>query len=456
MNQKNLKVFGWSIILALGGFLFGFDTAVISGVEKSIQQLFSLSPFWHGFTISSALIGTVIGALIAGKPSDTYGRKPVLFLIALLFAFGALGSALANSLPSFIVYRFIGGIGVGASSVVAPMYISEISPANVRGRMTALFQFNVIFGILMAYISNYWLSGMGDDSWRWMLGVMSIPAVIYFLLLFFVPESPRFLIKKGKIPEARKMLEKIETQDIETEIQDIRSSMMQKEDNLFSGRYLKPISIAFLVAMFNQFSGINALLYYAPRIFELTGLSSADSMFQPVLIGITNGIFTILGLVIIDRVGRKKLLIAGSIGMAICLGLVARTFYLQSFGGYGLLIFLVGYIMFFAFSTGAVIWVLISEVFPNSVRGQGQSLGSFTHWFFAAVITFLFPIVAAKYTFGSGHAFAFFAAMMLVQAVVVWKYFPETKGKTLEELGDEMSKDISPVIAYEKLSETKQ
>jgi MFS transporter, SP family, arabinose:H+ symporter len=452
MDKKKLRVFGWSIILALGGFLFGFDTAVISGVEKSIQQLFNLTSFWHGFTISSALIGTVVGALMAGRPADQYGRKPILFIIAFLFAVSAIGSALANRLPAFIAYRFIGGIGVGASSVVAPMYISEISPAKIRGRMTALFQFNVIFGILMAYISNYLLSDIGADAWRWMLGVMGIPAVAYFCLLFIVPESPRFLVKAGKIPEAENVLKKIETQDIEAEIRDIESSMVQKKENLFSGPYFKPITIAFLVAMFNQFSGINALLYYAPRIFELTGLSTADSMFQPVLIGITNGIFTILGLVIIDKVGRKKLLIVGSIGMAVCLGLVARSFYMQSFGGYELLFFLVGYIMFFAFSTGAVIWVLISEVFPNSVRGQGQSLGSFTHWFFAAVITFLFPVVAGEYKLGSGHAFMFFSIMMLIQAVVVWRYFPETKGKTLEELGNELSQNTSSAIKSERVN----
>src|SRR5215210_7835356 len=234
MNKKILRVFGWSVILALGGFLFGFDTAVISGVEKSIQQLFKLSSFWHGFTISSALIGTVVGALTAGIPTDKYGRKPILFIIALLFALSALGSALANNLPSFIAFRFIGGLAVGASSVVAPMYISEISPARIRGRMTALFQFNVILGILIAYISNYLLSNMGESSWRWMLGVGGAPAVAYFFLLFLVPESPRFLIKKGKITEARKVLEKIETREIETEIMDIESSMTQKKENLFS------------------------------------------------------------------------------------------------------------------------------------------------------------------------------------------------------------------------------
>ncbi len=449
MNTKDLRVFGWSIALALGGFLFGFDTAVISGVEKSIQQLFHLSPFWHGLTISSALIGTVVGALIAGKPTDKYGRKPVLFLIALLYAVSAAGSAMAGDVITFVVFRFIGGIGVGASSVVAPMYISEISPARIRGRMTALFQFNVIFGILMAYISNYLLSDFGDQSWRWMLGVMAIPSVIYFLLLFLVPESPRFLVKAGKLEEARAVFEKISSEDIAVAMEEIRSGLQEKRESLFSGRYNKPITIAFLVAMFNQFSGINALLYYAPRIFELTGLSAADSMFQPVLIGLTNGLFTILGLFIIDRVGRKKLLIVGSIGMSVCLGLVARSFYLEDFSGYSLLIFLIGYIMFFAFSTGAVIWVLISEVFPNSVRGKGQSLGSFTHWLFAAIITFLFPVVADEYRFGSGHAFAFFAAMMVVQALVVWKYFPETKGKTLEELGEELSGSSSFPVEYD-------
>jgi len=446
MNKKTVRVFGWSIILALGGFLFGFDTAVISGVEKSIQQLFHLTPFWHGFTISSALIGTVIGALTAGSPADKYGRKPILFIIALLFAVSALGSALANSVLSFIAFRFAGGLAVGASSVVAPMYISEISPAAIRGRLTALFQFNVIFGILIAYISNYLISTMGENAWRWMLGVGGIPAVAWFFLLFLVPESPRFLIKKGNITRARNVLYKFETRDIEAEISDITLSMAQKKGNIFSRRYSKSLSIAFLVAMFNQFSGINAILYYAPRIFELTGLSSAASMFQPVIIGLTNGLFTILGLIIIDKAGRKKLLITGSIGMAICLGLVARAFYLQSFAGYELLFFLAGYIMFFAFSTGAVIWVLISEVFPNSVRGQGQSLGSFTHWFFAAVITFLFPAVAGESERGSGNAFLFFSIMMLVQAVVVWKYFPETKGKTLEELGNELSTGIAPAV----------
>ena len=446
-QQKNIrKVFTWSIILALGGFLFGFDTAVISGVEKSIQVLFSLNSFWQGFTISSALIGTVTGALLAGRPADKFGRKTILFLVAFLFALSAMGSALARSLPWFIVFRFLGGVGVGASSVVAPMYISEISPAKVRGRMTALFQFNVIFGILIAYVTNYLLRDTGNEPWRWMLGVMAIPAFVYFALLFIVPPSPRFLVKIGKKEEARRILLLIESGNVDAEMKDIESSLQTtgNREKLLSPIYRKPISIAFLVAMFNQFSGINAILYYAPRMFELAGVSAADSMFQPIFIGLTNGLFTVLGMVLIDRVGRKKLLITGSIGMSIVLGLVSRTFYLHSFGGYTLLMYLVVYIMFFAFSTGAVIWVLIAEVFPNSVRGQGQSLGSFTHWFFAALITFLFPVIAERTKFGGGHAFAFFAVMMAIQALVVWKLFPETKGKTLEQLGDELSKENNP------------
>jgi sugar porter (SP) family MFS transporter len=442
-NQKNNKVVTWSIIVALGGFLFGFDTAVISGVEKHIQELFQLSSFMHGFAISSALIGTVIGALISGKPADRYGRKPILFVIAALYVITAVGSGLANNLSSFVLFRFLGGIGVGASSVVAPTYIAEISPAKVRGRMTGFFQFNVISGILIAYVSNFLLRDVGAEPWRWMLGVAGVPAFIFFVLLFIIPESPRFLIKIGEIAKARVILEKIEVSSIEEEIEEIKLSVTQSSTTkqaLFSSMYFKPISIAFLVAMFNQFSGINAILYYAPRIFELSGLNNSDSLFQSILIGVTNGIFTILGMALIDRVGRKKLLMIGSVGMAICLGLVAKTFYTQDFSGYGLLILLLIYIMFFAFSTGAVIWVLIAEIFPNNIRGKGQSLGSFTHWFFAALITFLFPVLVKVSEFGVGHAFMFFSLMMVLQVIVVWKYFPETKGRTLEDLGENLSR----------------
>jgi sugar porter (SP) family MFS transporter len=442
-NRINKNVFTWSVIVALGGFLFGFDTAVISGVEQHIQKLFHLSSFVHGFTISSALIGTVTGALISGRPADRYGRKPILYIIAGLYVLTAAGSALANNVSTFIIFRFLGGIGVGASSVVAPMYIAEISPAKIRGRMTAMFQFNVISGILIAYVSNYLLREAGTEPWRWMLGVAGVPAFLFLVLLFIIPESPRFLIKIGQIAGARTILQKIEVTSVEEEIEEIRLSVSRSEtgtQTLFSRLYIKPISVAFLVAMFNQFSGINAILYYAPRIFELSGLTNSDSMFQSILIGVTNGIFTILGLTLIDRVGRKKLLITGSLGMSVCLGLVARTFYTQDFSGVGLLIYLLIYIMFFAFSTGAVIWVLIAEIFPNNVRGKGQSLGSFTHWFFAALITFLFPVIEKMSQYGVGNAFMFFSVMMIIQVIVVWRYFPETKGRTLEELGENLSK----------------
>jgi len=437
----NNKVFTWSLIVALGGFLFGFDTAVISGVEKHIQELFQLSSFWHAFAISSALVGTMIGALVAGEPADKYGRKPILFIIAGLYVLSAIGSAMAGNVSTFIIFRFLGGIGIGASSVVAPTYIAEISPAKIRGRMTAMFQFNIIFGILIAFVSNFLLRDFGAEPWRWMLGVAGVPAFLFFAFLFIIPESPRFLIKIGETAKARQILEKIEITSIDKEIEEIKQSMVRwsnHDQQLFSHAYIRPISVAFLVAMFNQFSGINAILYYAPRIFELSGLSNADSMFQSIMIGVTNGIFTILGMLLIDRVGRKKLLITGSIGMSVCLGLIAKTFYTHSFSGYGLLLLLLVYIMFFAFSTGAVIWVLIAEIFPNSVRGKGQSLGSFTHWFYAALITFLFPVVVKISDFGVGHAFLFFSVMMIVQAVVVWKYFPETKGRTLEELGENL------------------
>jgi MFS transporter, SP family, arabinose:H+ symporter len=441
-NQINKNVVTWSIIVALGGFLFGFDTAVISGVEQHIQHLFQLSSFLHGFTISSALIGTVTGALISGRPADRFGRKPILFVIAALYVITAIGSALAGNVTSFIIFRFLGGIGVGASSVVAPMYIAEISPARIRGRMTAMFQFNVIAGILIAYFSNFLLREAGAEPWRWMLGVAGIPAFLFLVMLFIIPESPRFLIKIGQISAAKVILEKIEIASVDEEIEEIKLSVSrteEKKQTLFSALYIKPISVAFLVAMFNQFSGINAILYYAPRIFELSGLTNSDSMFQSILIGVTNGIFTIVGLILIDRAGRKKLLIVGSLGMSVCLGLVAKTFYTQNFSGYGLLIYLLIYIMFFAFSTGAVIWVLIAEIFPNSVRGKGQSFGSFTHWFFAAMITFLFPVIEKLSQYGVGHAFMFFSVMMLLQVIVVWKYFPETKGRTLEELGENLS-----------------
>lgn len=432
-----VRIYIWSLIVALGGFLFGFDTAVISGVEKSLLTVFHLTPVTHGFAISSALIGTVLGALFAGKPADRWGRKPVLYIIAAGFTLSALGTALASSISMFIIFRFLGGIAVGASSVVAPMYISEIAPANIRGKATASFQVNVILGILMAFVSNYLLMDFGAEPWRWMLGMLLVPSAVYLALLFFVPESPRFLIKRGSVEKAALIMYKTGIRDTDAAIEDIRSGLNVAEGKLFSRIYFKPLMIAFLVAAFNQFSGINAILYFAPRIFEMAGVSAQTAFFQPVIIGVTNALFTLLGLLLVDRFGRKPLLIAGSAGMSLCLAAVAAIYFSQSSPEL-LLAALVCYIMFFAVSTGTVIWIVISEVFPSSVRGKGQSFGSFTHWFFAAVITFLFPVISSGYKFGAAWIFVFFAVMMIVQAVVVRFYFPETKGKTLEEISKEL------------------
>lgn len=431
------RILSWSIIVALGGFLFGFDTAVISGVEKTIQSIFELTPIEHGFTMSSALIGTVVGAFLASKPVDKYGRKPILFVIALLYLLSAIGCALAFNAYSLIFFRLIGGIGVGASSVVAPMYISEISPAKIRGQMTAAFQVNVILGILSAYVSNYCLYGMSEHAWRFMLGIAGVPALVFLLLLFAVPESPRFLIMKGEIDQAKFILNKIGDVDIDGIIQSVQKQLLECQQinrKLFVKVNKKAIIVAFLVAMFNQFSGINAILYYAPRIFEQSGLSSTDSLLQSIAIGLMNFIFTFIGFLLIDRVGRRKLLIGGSIGMSICLTIISYMFFTQTFGGFLLLIIMLLYIAFFGMSTGAVIWVLISEIFPNTIRGKGQAFGSLTHWLFAALITFSFPVIANTGYTGLAFAFGFFAVMMVLQVFTAWLYIPETKGRTLEEL----------------------
>lgn len=435
------RILSWSVIVSLGGFLFGFDTAVISGVEKTIQSVFGLTSIEHGFTISSALIGTVIGALGISKPVDKYGRRPMLLLIALVYALSAIGCAFAFDAASLIFFRFIGGLGVGASSVVAPMYISEVAPAKVRGQMTAIFQINVIFGILVAYVSNYLLYNWGDNSWRIMLGVEGIPALVYFFLLFWVPESPRYLVMKNKITQAKYILQRIDDTQVEQVVDSIQQQIKRNANlggTLFTKANQKPIIVAFLVAMFNQFSGINAILYYAPRIFEQSGLSSADSLLQSVAVGVVNLIFTFLGFLLIDKVGRRKLLMFGSVGMTVCLGVAAYVFFVHDLCGIFLLVSILFYIAFFGMSTGAVIWVLIAEVFPNSVRAKGQSFGSLTHWLFAALITFCFPVIADGGGTGLAFTFGFFSVMMLVQMGVAWLYFPETKGKSLEELSESL------------------
>ncbi|MBN1791708.1 MAG: sugar porter family MFS transporter [Bacteroidales bacterium] len=440
-NTRLLTRSAW--IAGLGGFLFGFDTAVISGAEKSIQQLFGLNGFWLGFTVAIALIGTIVGAIAAGKPADFFGRRKILMVIAILFLFSALGAALSQSWYGILVFRFLGGLSVGASSVIGPMYIAEISPAEKRGRLVILFQLNVVTGILLAFLSNYIVAMVTDQaSWRWMLGVQTLPAGIFFGLLFAIPETPRWLVLKGEKKKAVMILEKLGESDASEQVDVIEESISSekhiKSERLFTAKLKFPIILAILVAFFNQFSGINAIMYYAPRIFEMAGLDRTSSLFQSVSIGFTNLIFTIVALFIIDRVGRKKLLLIGSVGMVFTLMLVSLGFLLNRFGGGAVLIGLVGFIAFFASSQGAVIWVFISEIFPNKVRAKGQALGSLTHWLLAALVSWVFPVIAATSSRSTGLAFAFFALMMLIQFFVVYFVFPETKGKRLEQIQNDL------------------
>jgi sugar porter (SP) family MFS transporter len=437
--KKVWYVYAISLIAAMGGLLFGFDTAVISGAEKTIQTLFNLNGFWHGFTISIALIGTLVGVISAGKPADLFGRKKVLFAVAILFGAAALGSALAHNWLSFLLFRFMGGLGVGASSVIAPTYIAEITPPRIRGRLVASFQLNIVAGILLSYFSNYWLSQIITvDSWRWMLGVQVIPSAIFFCLLFTIPESPRWLVIKKKESKAKSLLAKFGSDDPDRELADIKESLKSSEmihgERLFSSAYKLPILFAFLVAVFNQMSGINAIMYYAPRIFELVGYAKKSALLQSVSIGFALFIFTVVGMLLVDRVGRKRLLLVGSVGMTFFLGMVAKTIFTTVNGSIWMLIYLVGFIAFFAFSQGTVIWVFISEIFPNTVRAKGQAFGSFTHWTMAVIISWLFPVMAESSANGGGIAFSIFSVTMAIQFLVVFKFFPETKGRSLEEI----------------------
>lgn len=428
-----------ALIASLGGFLFGFETAVISGAEKTIQSLWTLTPALQGLTVASSLIGTVIGSIIAGIPAQKYGRKKVLLAVAIMYVFSALGCASSNIWALFILFRFIGGIAVGASSVVGPMYIAEISPASLRGRLVGSFQLMIVFGIFLAYLSNYFLLiSIGADSWRWMLGIMAIPAGLFWLLVRQIPESPRWLILNNRDEEARQVLTKIGEENIESRISEIHHlAKAGTHENLFVKKFRKPIFFAMLLAMFNQLAGINAIIYYAPRIFESAGISKDAAFLQAVSIGATNLIFTIIAMRLIDKFGRKTLLIVGSVGMIVFLALAAFSFGSANGGGYSLMIYLIGFIAFFAFSQGAVIWVFISEIFPNSVRSQGQSFGSFTHWFMAAIVSYSFPIIA-ELPNGSRIAFLFFSAMMVLHLLFVLKWLPETKGKSLESIQEQL------------------
>ncbi|MDH5399959.1 MAG: sugar porter family MFS transporter [Cyclobacteriaceae bacterium] len=437
------KVFFWSITVAMGGFLFGFDTAVISGAEQSIQQLWQLTDIYHGLAVAIALYGTVIGALVGGIPADLFGRKKTLFWIGVLYLISAIGSAMAPEIYSFMLLRFIGGLGVGASSVVAPMYISEVSPASQRGKLVALFQFNIVLGILIAYFSNYLMAGVGENAWRLMLGVEAIPATAFVILVTMVPESPRWLIiKRNNIEAARKVFMAINPDGAEAALESVRKSDQDDVDKktstrIFSSKYRFPVMLAFLFAFFNQVSGINAIIYYAPRIFDMTGLAKGSALLSTIGIGVLNLIFTMVGMAIIDRFGRKTLMYIGSVGLVFALAMVSRSFYMEQFTGVP--VFLFAYIAFFAMSQGAVIWVFIAEIFPNRVRAAGQSLGSFTHWILAALIANAFPFFVNKYD--GGPIFLFFSVMMVVQLFFVWKIMPETRNATLEDLEKKLVRD---------------
>ncbi|WP_231424732.1 sugar porter family MFS transporter [Pedobacter sp. Leaf250] len=437
--MKKHSVLAWSMVVALGGFLFGFDTAVISGAEKSIQQYWNLSSFAHGLTISIALIGTVIGSLVGSRPSDLFGRKNTLYFVAAAYLLSSLGTALADNWYVFLIFRLLGGLGVGISSVTAPIYISEVSPADRRGRLVGLFQFNVVLGILVSYLSNYLLSQGGETSWRWMLGVQAFPSIIFLVLIYFIPESPRWLIlKKGATEKALAILRIINPLNCEQELAAIQKSGTDMDNNksgdsLFSGKYNRPIILAVLFAFFNQVSGINAIIYYAPRIFEMAGLGAHSSLLSTVGIGMVNFIFTLLAINIIDKVGRRTLMFIGSFGLIASLALVGFTFLGKDSGGFEIPLYVMLFIGFFAFSQGAVIWVFISEIFPNQVRAKGQTLGSSTHWVMAAIIAFCFPYLAES--LGGATVFFFFCGMMVLQLLFVWKIMPETKGKSLEQIG---------------------
>jgi len=433
----NARIFLWSLTSALAGFLFGFDTVVISGAEKTIQALWGLSDNLHGIAMASALYGTVLGSLIGGWPADRFGRKATLLWIGVLYVVGAAGSALASNVWAFIAARAIGGLGIGISTVVAPMYISEIAPPKHRGRLAGMFQFNIVFGILIAFVSNTLLSGVGQNAWRWMLGVAAFPSLLYAVLCLGLPESPRWLLtKKGDREAALKVLQQIEPEAPKAEIAALADEIASAStEQVSSGQFWtqalrKPILLAFLIAFFNQLSGINAILYFAPRIFELTGLGARAALLQSIGIGITNLIFTFVGLWLIDRLGRRTLLYIGSFGYIASLGLVAWAFFTQHYAIVPVCIF--AFIAAHAIGQGAVIWVFISEIFPNQHRAEGQTLGSFTHWTFAALLTTFFPKMVSALP--PGYIFSFFTAMMVLQLVWVKTMVPETKGVPLEQI----------------------
>ena len=424
-----------TVVAALGGLLFGFDTAVIAGTTRELTEQYHLTPATLGITVSSALLGTIIGAMTAGIPGDRYGRRDSLRVMAVFYVLSALGCAFALNWWMLVCFRVLGGLAIGGSSVLGPMYIAEIAPAKWRGRLVGFFQFNVVFGILLAYFSNYviGLFDLGSTEWRWKLGIAALPAAAFLAMLFGIPRSPRWLAKKQRNEEAREVLRQIGEENYERELRDIVASIDAEhvtDEKLFSARYRLPVFLAITIGLFNQLAGINAILYYLNDIFAAAGFSKVSSDLQSVAIGATNLLFTMIAMSLIDRVGRKVLLLIGSVGTAFCLAGVAWIF-LNHRHEELLVWLLIGYIAFFAFSQGAVIWVYLGEVFPNRVRAKGQSLGSFSHWLMNGIISLVFPVMAAR---SGGYPFVFFAAMMVLQFIVVLLVYPETKGLSLEEL----------------------
>jgi sugar porter (SP) family MFS transporter len=432
----NSHVVKSTIVGALGGLLFGFDTAVISGTTSALTQVYHLTPALLGVTVSSALAGTVIGAMGAGIPGQKFGRRDSLRVMAIFYVLSAIGCAFAWSWPALIFFRFIGGLGIGGSSVLGPMYIAEIAPAEWRGRLVGFFQVNIVVGILLAYISNAIIGSMhlGAHEWRWMFGVSAIPAVAFLITLFVIPRSPRWLVTQSNLEEALSVLRLTGVPQAKEELDEIVASVHLERagtaDPLFSRQYLKPIIIAFTVGMFSQLSGINAVLYYLNDIFALAGATKLSGNLQAIAVGATNLVFTLLAMSVIDKFGRKKLLLIGTVGLAICLTLISYVFYTHTHLNW-LVWLLMLFIASFAMSQGAVLWVYISEVFPNRVRSKGQSLGSSSHWVWNVLISLLFPIMAKS---SGAYPFMFFAAMMVVDFILVFFYYPETSGISLEKM----------------------
>lgn len=436
----------WSVIAALAGFLFGFDTVVISGAEKALQEMWPRGDFFHGWVVmSSALWGTVVGAIFGGIPTDKLGRKPTLIIIGLLYLVSAIGSGLATDPWMFAIYRFIGGLGVGGSTVAAPIFISEIAPAKDRGKLVALYQFNIVFGILTAFISNYLLKDFGTEPWRWMIGMEALPAFLYCILIFFIPESPRWLITVKGNPEAAFDTLRImnPTTDVHVQVREIQAehTKVETHENIWMPRYRYPLMLAFLISFFNQFSGINAFLYYAPRIFEIAGLGESTALMSSIGVGIVNLIFTYVGLMLIDRLGRRQLMFIGSIGYIFSLSLVSLAFYM-GIKGIAVPIFFFIFIASHAIGQGAIIWVFISEIFPNHLRAQGTSFGTSVHWVFAALIPAMIPWLFTA--IGPATVFTIFTLMMVGQLIFTWRMMPETKGVSLEDLEKKLTPKQQP------------